>query len=43
MKNTTMELQKLDANMKQKLGELLKEYGLIIAGYPLLLALQMTK
>ena len=33
MKNTTMELQKLDANMKQKLGEFLKEYGLIIAGY----------
>lgn len=33
MKNTTMEVQKLDTNMRQKLGEFLKEYGLIIAGY----------
>jgi len=33
MKNTTMEVHKLDANMRQKLGEFLKEYGLIIAGY----------
>jgi len=33
MKNTSMEVQKLEANMKQKLGEFLKEYGLIVAGY----------
>jgi hypothetical protein len=33
MKNTTMELQHLNDNMKHKLGEFLKEYGLIITGY----------
>src|ERR1017187_4143264 len=33
LKNTHKETQNLDENMKEKLGEFLKEYGLIIAGY----------
>lgn len=33
LKNTTPETHRLDENMKEKLGECLKEYGLIIAGY----------
>ncbi|HAB18126.1 MAG TPA: SIR2 family protein [Verrucomicrobiota bacterium] len=33
LKNTTNETQSLGKNMKEKLGECLKEYGLIIAGY----------
>ena len=33
LKNTEQETKRLDANMKDKFGECLKEYGLIIAGY----------
>jgi NAD-dependent SIR2 family protein deacetylase len=33
IKNTTQELQRLDENMRRKLGECLKEYGLILVGY----------
>ena len=33
LKNTSRETQRLDENMKEKLSECLKEYGLIIAGY----------
>ena len=33
LQNTSKETQSLDDNMKEKLGEFLKEYGLIIAGY----------
>jgi len=33
LKNASSETQNLDRNMKEKLGEFLKEYGLIIAGF----------
>lgn len=33
LKNSQLETQNLETNMKEKLGEFLKEYGLIIAGY----------